>query len=284
MKFYGQFEPQVDQYIFERYFPDVGIEGVFVECGAFDGLTECSCKFFEETMGWKGYNFEPVPLIFKELQINRPLSTNLNYGLSNNTGKAIFHAVNHPTFGLNCTNGSLQHQDSHKAILDEMGCDFHEIEVELITWAKFIKDFNVKRVDLLVLDVEGHELSVIEAMRDCDVLPDIICIEYGHLGLGKVREHLEPLGYCYDITSNANAFFVKHEKIPLFALRRTLKMIPEQKEKFITTQTVPIDYKLIEENTSLKVHLSDLTHLYNEIIGSKSWRMIESVKKIWGSK
>lgn len=283
MKFYGQFTPSVDQFIFERYFPEIGIEGVFVECGAFDGLTECSCKFFEETMGWKGYNFEPIPWIFKDLQINRPLSTNLNYGLSNNTGKAIFYAVNHPTFGLNCTNGSLQHQDSHKAILDEMGCDFQEIEVKLTTWPTFIKDFNIQRVDLLVLDVEGHELSVLEGMKDCDVLPDVICIEYGHLGLGKVRDHLEPLGYCYDITSNANAYFIKTEKIPLFAFRRSCKPI-------IHTEVIPIEFQLTDEsrlskeNELMKAHLSELINLYNTVITSNSWKISQSLKKLIGRK
>ena len=80
MKFYGQFETPVDKFIFERYFPDTNIQGTFVECGAFDGQTECSCRFFEETMGWTGYNLEPVPWIYEQLTQNRPNSKNLNIG------------------------------------------------------------------------------------------------------------------------------------------------------------------------------------------------------------
>jgi hypothetical protein len=75
VQFYGQFETPVDRFIFERYFPDTGIMGTFVECGAFDGLTECSCKFFEETMGWTGHNLEPVLWIFEKLIANRPSSS-----------------------------------------------------------------------------------------------------------------------------------------------------------------------------------------------------------------
>lgn len=76
----------------------------------FDGKTECSCKFFEEFRGWIGYNLEPLPWIFEQLQQNRPNSTNLNVALSDKNCEAEFAAVNHPTFGLNCTNGSLKHK------------------------------------------------------------------------------------------------------------------------------------------------------------------------------
>ncbi|MEI9889739.1 MAG: hypothetical protein WDN45_03025 [Caulobacteraceae bacterium] len=51
-KFYGQFDPPVDRVLFERYFPDKTIRGVFVECGAYDGQTESCCKFFENR--WTG--------------------------------------------------------------------------------------------------------------------------------------------------------------------------------------------------------------------------------------
>jgi len=221
-KFYGQFDLPVDKFIFERYFFDLNIRGIAVECGAFDGLTECSCKFFEETMGWRVYNFEPVPWIFEKLQKNRPLAVNLNLGLSNICGKAKFYAVKHPDFGLMCTNGFLNHLPEHKEELVRMGCEFVEIEVELMTWKDFIELHSITHVDLFVLDVEGHEIKVIEGMKNSSVLPDIICVEHGHLGLDTIRSYLEPLGYYYDVSSYVNSYFIKREKIPLF-ISRTLR-------------------------------------------------------------
>lgn len=220
-KYYGQFEPPVDRFIFERYFPDPNIKGTFVECGAYDGQTECSCKFFEESMGWTGYNFEPVPWIFEQLCQNRPIANNLNYALSNTNGEAIFKAVNHPQFGMNCTNGSLNHVPAHRQWLDEVGCTLVEVPVQLRTWADFIEKEAVQHIDLLVLDVEGHELSVIDGMKGCSVLPDVICIEVGHLSFNVVRHALSQLGYVYDISSYVNSYFIKQELISLFALRRS---------------------------------------------------------------
>ena len=53
-RFYGQFDPPVDRFLFERFFAGSKRPGVFIECGAFDGETESSCKFFEESLGWWG--------------------------------------------------------------------------------------------------------------------------------------------------------------------------------------------------------------------------------------
>lgn len=219
-RFYGQFDPPVDRFIFERYFPDPASRGVFVECGAFDGLLECSCKFFEETMGWHGYNLEPVPWLFESLCRNRPLSRNLNVALSNRRGKVAFkHAVS-PILGRNFGNGSIQHAESHLKALRESGCTFEDIQIQAITWNDFVAEEKVDCVDLFVLDVEGHELSVIEGMQGTAVLPEIMCVEFGHVGIDVIRGEMSKLGYVYDVTSHANAYFVRRDALPKFVSRR----------------------------------------------------------------
>lgn len=205
MQYYGQFSPPVDQFLFERYFSYDKSKGVFVECGAFDGQTESSCKFFEETLGWSGFNLEPVPWIYKELCNNRPNSVNLNLGLSNKTEKRTFYAVDHPTYGLNCTNGSLQHTEMHRQLLEKAGCSFKNVEVDLVTWPKFVTDYAIQHVDLFVLDVEGHELSVIEGMKDSIILPNIMCVEYGHVDITTLHRQLSSMGYSHDVSLHANA-------------------------------------------------------------------------------
>lgn len=274
-KFYGQFTPPVDQFIFERYFRDIGIKGVFVECGAFDGLMECSCKFFEESMSWKGYNIEPVPWVYKRLCENRPASININRALSDKSGLATFQAVDHPTFGKECTNGSLAHTNAHRSLLQEGGCSFIPVEVSLMSWRDFVQQYNLARVDLLVLDVEGHELSVIEGMRGCEVLPDLICIEVGHLDFEEIRNQLGVLGYIYDISSHVNAFFVKAEKIPLFTLRAATSNVsvtePGNQSQLLGN--------LVEENQRLTKRVEELTWLYREITSSKLWMVVEKIRQ-----
>src|ERR1700722_17301469 len=92
--------PRVDEYIHKTFFNDVK-NGFFVECGAFDGTIDSTCKFFEETMGWTGMNIEPVPYLFDKLIINRPNSINEKVALSSTNKKAIFTNAIHPTLQRN---------------------------------------------------------------------------------------------------------------------------------------------------------------------------------------
>ena len=85
-RFYGQFYPQLDEFIFKRYFPDTSIQGVYIECGANNGNAGSNCKFFEETLHWTGYNLEPTPIAFEQLEQNRPKARNINAALSDRSG------------------------------------------------------------------------------------------------------------------------------------------------------------------------------------------------------
>ncbi|MDY7532987.1 FkbM family methyltransferase [Pseudomonas sp. Bout1] len=302
-KFYGQFQPQVDRFIYERYFRDEGIRGIFVECGAFDGLTENSCKFFEETLGWKGFNIEPVPWVYEKLLVNRPDSTNLNFALSSKVGTATFHAVDHPDFGVDCTNGSLAHTQKHLSILEEGGCKFIDVEVNLLTWPEFISRNGIEHVDLLVLDVEGHELSVIAGMQGCAVLPGVLCIEVGHLDLYEIRSKVAELGYIYDVSSHVNAFFIRCDLVPLFAFRSAhFKEFPSPVvplEQVASAVSAPVlslpdtsaqdkavalltakNEQLLSELKNVRVHLAELSSLYDSIVSSKAWKLIERVRSL----
>jgi FkbM family methyltransferase len=210
MKFYGQFDPPVDKLLYEHYFQNYTRPGFFIECGAFDGITECSCKFFEETLNWTGINIEPSPPIFRQLEINRPESKNLNIALSNSKGSALFHQVIHPEYGELCSNSSLCHTSSHHQWLVDIGCTFKDYQVQTITWTDLIKNFRIPSVDLFVLDVEGAEREVIQGMKKSRVLPRIFCIEHGHCNYpNELQDLLHPFGYRYDFSSDVNSFFVQ---------------------------------------------------------------------------
>ena len=216
-RFYGQFDPPVDRFLFERYFAGSKRPGVFIECGAFDGETESSCKFFEESLGWWGINVEPSPPVFERLVQNRPNSMNINAALASQPGEAIFTGIIHPEFGEQCTNGSLCHVPAHRAYIEQHGWQTKTYTVPTITWRELVASNGLYSIDLLVLDVEGTELDVIAGMRGSPVLPRVFCVEHGHLGIGVVRQAVEPLGYRYDTSRNVNSYFVR-----LSAWRRLL--------------------------------------------------------------
>jgi len=205
MKYYGQFE--LDKVLHQRYFQNKR-NGFFVECGAYNGITECTCLFFEKYLGWTGINIEPLPEIFERLKTNRPNSTNLNVALSNQDVVATFTQAVHPELGMNFGNGSLSHTQDHKNQLVKIGCTFKEYKVQC---KRFVDVFeNQREIDLFVLDVEGHELSAIEGILKIDekCLPKVFCIEFPQSGLDNIKQALSK-HYNFDMKSHHNAMFVR---------------------------------------------------------------------------
>jgi hypothetical protein len=61
-----------------------------------------------------------------------------------------------------------------------------------------------------VLDVEGHELTVLDAMEGTNIWPKVFCIEHGQIGTDGLRAILEPHGYAFDGVAFNNAYFSQH--------------------------------------------------------------------------
>lgn len=205
--YYGQYE--LDRVLYERFFLNKK-NGFFVECGAFDGLSECSCKFFEETLGWKGLNIEPTPYAYSNLLKNRPNSINENYALSSVNGISSFTNAIHPSYGMHFGNGSLNHSKIHMKELIDTGCKFETFNVECIRFIELYKKHSINNIDLFVLDVEGHEEDALQGILEIpvSVLPTIFCIEHTIIGLNKLKKILEPW-YSYHSEEAHNAFFIK---------------------------------------------------------------------------
>lgn len=213
MKFYGQFNPKVDEVIYERYFKNHR-NGTSIECGAFDGITESCTKVFEETLGWKTINIEPVPNIFDKLIVNRPQSININCALSNENCIKTFKNYKHPKLGYDWGNGSISHTEYHEAELIKLcGKDNYKTHtIECKTYKEIIKQHDLQKIDLFILDVEGHEYDVIDGMKGADIFPDVFVIEHGHRSPQEIQKKLSelPVKYVLDHTSFINSFFTKH--------------------------------------------------------------------------
>ncbi len=210
--FYGQQRhgnDELDKILYETFFKDKK-DGFFVECGAFDGLTECTCKFFEESMGWRGLNIEPTPYAYGKLISNRPNSINENCALSSKTGKAIFTNAIHPGYGRHFGNGSLSHTQAHKEELIATGCKFETFDVECVRFIDLYKKHSLPNIDLFVLDVEGHELDALQGILEIPTtaLPKVFCIEHTIAGFDELVRVLESQ-YDYHSQHYHNAFFVK---------------------------------------------------------------------------
>jgi FkbM family methyltransferase len=205
--YYGQLD--LDKVIHERFFQNKR-DGFFVECGAYDGLVESTCKFFEESMGWKGLNIEPVPYTFERLIKNRPNSINENLALSSKNGVATFTNPIHPTLGRNFGCGSIKHSPIHWKSIE--GCEMDIFEVKTVIFEDLYKKHSLPDIDLFVLDVEGHELDALPSILSIPdhALPKVFCIEHTIVDMNDdwlVKMLADK--YNYHSSSYHNVFFIK---------------------------------------------------------------------------
>lgn len=207
MKYYGVFNPPADQVLYENYFKDVR-EGVFMECGAGNGIYSNNSLVYERELDWKCINIEANPDTFKLLQRNRPDSfLNVNVALSNSCGTARINQLGE--------NSSLRQRPHQKMLQEKRKMEDSYIDVETVTLKAFVERHGIECINVLVLDVEGHELEVMEGFVDSSVTPDVICMEYPHVttdfpgGLEEMAKVVEHYGYHYNFFVNNDAYFSK---------------------------------------------------------------------------
>jgi FkbM family methyltransferase len=207
-RFYGQFDPPVDKVLYERYFQNK-INGFYIECGAFDGITESSCYFFEKYLDWKGINIEASNSLYNQLCFYRPNSINLNCALSDYDGKINFTKtyMSGGEFG----NGSCKHSQQHIDHLKQFGVTYETQKIDCMTYSSLISKYNILEVDLFVLDVEGFEDTVLSGMISCPILPKVFCIEHTNCGNWEtVQNILSSLNYVKDYELYVNSFYVRN--------------------------------------------------------------------------
>lgn len=207
--YYGQFE--LDKYLNDTIFKNKR-DGFFVEAGAYDGVEESTCKFFEDSLNWTGINFEPVPEIYNLLTKNRPNCFNYSFALSDRVDEKIFTHIVHPERGIYFGNGSLNHNINHLNELKKEGCTLKEYKVYCYPFY-YIFHYFYQEIDLFVLDVEGYELVALDGILRLNKkkYPKVFCIEHTLCGFDNLKEKMENNGYLLKDTYKQNSIYMRKE-------------------------------------------------------------------------
>jgi FkbM family methyltransferase len=184
MVYYGQFKnPSVDEYLYLTFFKDSG-PGFFIECGAYDGVLDSSCLFFEKELKWKGINIESDPGLCSLLNKNRVGSLNLNLALTdqNNSCKLLsFQSTISKQDGTLVGHGYVESitPEIYKNMPSKTSISLKTSThlVEGISIRDLVLKYNLTHIDLLVLDIEGAEHTVLKDLHLSPTLPRVLCIE-----------------------------------------------------------------------------------------------------------
>lgn len=183
---------------------------VFVEIGVcdFDTLLPL-CE-----NGWKGYFIEPVEkytnFLVNECKENNydavvskcaisSFNGEIDFYVSNGNAGEWSKGISHP---LHQRGEKLLELQGNKHLLEKI------IKVPCFTLDAFLHYHKVSYIDYLKIDVEGHEMEVMESYS-WKVKPSLIKMEHSHINSTEMKNLLEYNGYL-----------VYMEKYDLYALRK----------------------------------------------------------------
>jgi len=158
--------------------------GVYIELGAADGLTQSNTAFFEFCRNWSGVLIEPSVKSYELCVKNRPNNTVLNFCCVSNsyeedTIKGDFNSTNL----MNSVNGERLNSNE----LIEVNCITLEKVFDL-----YLKN---KKVDLLSLDAEGYEYNILEGLNLDKNRPCFLLVEIYNKDYQKLLNYLIGKGY-----------------------------------------------------------------------------------------
>ncbi|KAL3895238.1 MAG: hypothetical protein SGPRY_013564 [Prymnesium sp.] len=184
----------------------------FVEIGANDGLHMSNSWFFESFLGWRGMCIEPNPRVFTLLRANRPRCLNVNAFVSmTSNGSTTLPFISFyrkrpkhdPTreweTGMSGVEGSnppnsvlATFERAQKFANQTRGLFVERSMLPVHPFSKLFELHSYTSIDLLSIDVEGHEYEVLSSIDFKKVYIRIIVTE---TSTEKVRRLLQRQGF-----------------------------------------------------------------------------------------
>jgi FkbM family methyltransferase len=167
-------------------------------------ILECGAGAAQETNDFcNTNNCYYIEANYPEYEELKRLNYNVfHYALSNSNDNITFTVSSHGG------NSSVSHSELHKQeLIHCYNSTFTEVVVPGITYKTFIQDVIKTNIDILILDVEGHECTILNTFFELDVsqLPKIICIECGYDWIER-KHILLKLGYNLDFYEFNNCY------------------------------------------------------------------------------
>jgi FkbM family methyltransferase len=192
MNYYSQFNQ--DKFLNEVIFKEIQ-QGFFVDIGAHEGIDLSNSYFFEKHMQWDGICIEPIPDVYANLIKNRNCKC-IEGAIDNKNGFQDFWNI---TGQIQMFSGLLDRYDPRHIelitnTLPNIGGSKEIIRVKTFTLESVFDKMHVTNVDLLSVDTEGAELSVLESIDYTKVKIECIVTENNYSD-SNVEQFLNSKGF-----------------------------------------------------------------------------------------
>ena len=199
-QFYGQF---AEDRLLGEIFGD-RTDGYCVEVGAYDGRTGSASYLFEKK-GWHCLLVEPIPALVEEIRRHRACTV-INCAASSYNGQATFVVAESVE-----QMSTLDITTDHLAWIERAGGVTREITVRTATLDSLLDEAGYSEIQFITVDVEGHELAVLEGFTLARFKPRIVILEDNSRGGDpRLRQHMAERGYVHFRQTGVNQWYA-HE-------------------------------------------------------------------------
>ncbi len=179
-----------------------------VQVGANDGkMVDPLYRMFRDH-GWSGVLIEPHPVYFKDLSRlhhGNDRVRPINRGISDAPGVMRLYHMNetararYPDWLRGCASLSQDRMQealgvgaSQRGITPDAG-DIASVEISLIRLDHLLAEQGVAQADVLVVDVEGHEIPVLNSADLAALGLSLVIVECNGLNLGQERDYVQAI-------------------------------------------------------------------------------------------
>jgi FkbM family methyltransferase len=200
-KYYSQ---HGEDYLLWSLFAGKKNKGFFVEVGALDGIRFSNTYSFE-LEGWSGVCVEPHPEYFALLERNRPNSHCIESAAGNREGFVEFYAEPRGEFS------TLVREIVEDERYESKMAGYKKIEVPISSLTRILEDVeSPSPIDIVSIDVEGAELSVLEGFDFSYYNPRVLIIEANGSGANKsIDKYMKNKGYHKSGRLFSNNFYCR---------------------------------------------------------------------------
>jgi FkbM family methyltransferase len=197
-------------------FADIFPEAFVVQIGANDGTAGDPLFHAFSRTRWSGLLVEPVPHLYEALVAqyrDRPAVQVERAAVSTHDGEAALFRLRRvpgktPEWFDQLATLNREVLLKHRSAIPEMESLLIEERVRTVRLDTLLARHNVSRIDLLVIDTEGHDYEILRALDFIRFRPVLLMFEHQHLSAsdkaGAVAL-LEDHGYCWRETPEGDA-------------------------------------------------------------------------------
>lgn len=179
--------------------------GFFLDVGCAWPVRSNNTYYLEKHLGWKGIGIDALAEYGPAWKTERQNSRFFSYLVTDQSGiKETFFKSENP--GLSSTNRDMA---SGKVFGDNLAPE--EVQIYTITINDLLDREGITKIDLLSMDIEGHELAALAGFDIDRFKPELACIEVHAAARQPVTEFFAAHGYerleRYDEHDFANYYF-----------------------------------------------------------------------------